>query len=228
MPKNHIGTKNEKSLHAAIKEMISLPGDQLEVRVDGYIIDIVRDDLLIEIQTRNFSSISFKLRRLIQNHKLRLVYPIPQLKRIIRIDPSNHEIISSRKSPRSRGLIDIFDELVRIPHLICHDNFSLEVLLIEEEEIRCNDGEGSWRRKGVSIIDRQLISVLGQVEFRTRRDFLRFVPDRLNQPFTNREIAEETGISIHQSRRVSYTLKKMGVLTEVGRKGNELLFEKAL
>jgi hypothetical protein len=31
--------------------------DRFEVPVDGFVIDIVRDDLLIEIQTRNFSSL---------------------------------------------------------------------------------------------------------------------------------------------------------------------------
>jgi len=54
---HYIGTLNEKSLHADLKKWYTQPGDQLEVPLDGYYIDIVRDDMLIEIQTRNFSSI---------------------------------------------------------------------------------------------------------------------------------------------------------------------------
>ena len=45
-----IGTLNEKPLHAGLKEWVARPGDAFEQPVDGYVIDIVRDDLLIEIQ----------------------------------------------------------------------------------------------------------------------------------------------------------------------------------
>jgi hypothetical protein len=65
-----------------------------------------------------------------------------------------------RKSPRRGKLEDLFLELVRIPHLINHPNLTLEVLLIREEEIRHADGKGSWRRRGVSIIDHRLLEII--------------------------------------------------------------------
>jgi hypothetical protein len=49
---------NEYSLHSAIKNWYSLPGDKFEVRIDDFIVDIVRETLLIEIQTKNFSAIN--------------------------------------------------------------------------------------------------------------------------------------------------------------------------
>jgi hypothetical protein len=52
-----IGLLNEKPLHASLKQWYARPGDRFEVPVDGFVIDVVRDDLLIEIQTRNFSSL---------------------------------------------------------------------------------------------------------------------------------------------------------------------------
>ena len=57
-----ININNEKSLHLSIKQWYAVPGDRLEVKVDKYIIDLVREDSLIEIQTRNFSAIGKKLR----------------------------------------------------------------------------------------------------------------------------------------------------------------------
>ena len=48
---NTIGTLNEKPLHAALKDWCARPGDQFEVFVDGFVVDIVRGNLLIEIQT---------------------------------------------------------------------------------------------------------------------------------------------------------------------------------
>jgi hypothetical protein len=44
------------------------------------VIDIVRDDLLIEIQTRNFAAINAKLRKLTRSYEVRLVYPVVQEK----------------------------------------------------------------------------------------------------------------------------------------------------
>lgn len=46
-----IGRLNEGPLHAALKRWCARPGDRLEAVVDGYVIDIVRADLLLEIQT---------------------------------------------------------------------------------------------------------------------------------------------------------------------------------
>ncbi|KKL60374.1 hypothetical protein LCGC14_2205950 [marine sediment metagenome] len=49
---NHIGTLKEKTLHRELKKWFSIPGDKIEAPIDGYIIDIVRKKLLIEIQTQ--------------------------------------------------------------------------------------------------------------------------------------------------------------------------------
>ena len=53
---SRIGLINEKPLHASLKQWYARPGDRFEVPVDGFVIDIVRDNLLIEIQTRNFAA----------------------------------------------------------------------------------------------------------------------------------------------------------------------------
>src|SRR6185295_18613276 len=79
-----IGLLNEKPLHASLKQWYARPGDRFEVPVDGFVIDIVRDNLLIEIQTRNLSAISSKLSRLTQTHQVRLIYPIVKEKWIVR------------------------------------------------------------------------------------------------------------------------------------------------
>ena len=83
-----IGTLNEKPLHAALKQWYAQPEDLIEVPVDGFTVDIVRGDLLIEIQTRNLSTIRHKLTTLAAQHRLRLVYPIAREKWIVRLLPS--------------------------------------------------------------------------------------------------------------------------------------------
>lgn len=220
-----IGTENERSLHKALKDWYALPGDNLEVKVDGSIIDLVRGDLLIEIQTRNFSAIRSKLRTLTQTHKLRLIYPIAIERWITRLDAQGNSVLGKRKSPKRGDLMDLFDELVAVPELVNNKNFELDVVLIREEEIRWADGKGSWWRRGHSVRDRKLIEVLETIPFRTRQDFLRFLPTDLNQPFTNKDLARTTGKPIHHVRRMTYCFKKMGLIVPVRKNKNELLFE---
>jgi hypothetical protein len=80
---------NEKSLHASLKEWYAQPGDQFEVAVDRYVIDIVRNDLLLEIQTSNFACIKSKLKGLLGMHRIRLIYPIAQEKWIVKLAKNN-------------------------------------------------------------------------------------------------------------------------------------------
>ena len=124
----------EYSLHSEIKDWYMSAGDKLETKVEDFIIDILRDNLLIEIQTGNFSAIKKKLTKLLQNNnQVKLVYPIAKLKWIVHVTDSG-EFIRRRKSPKKGKLTDLFYELVHAPRLIKDRNFSLEVLLIEEEE----------------------------------------------------------------------------------------------
>ena len=215
---------NEYSLHSAIKNWYSLPGDKFEVSIDAFIVDIVRETLLIEVQTKNFSAIKKKLAKLLEKHQVRLVYPIPQQKWIVNVTESG-EIIRRRKSPRKGRLIDLFYELVRTPKLIKEENFSLEVLMIEEEEVRCNDGKGSWRRRGVSVKDRRLMNVHSKTLFKSEKDFHRFLPSGLIKPFTNKKLAKRSRVSINLARKITYCLRNMGVIAAVGKRGKELIFE---
>jgi hypothetical protein len=222
---NHlIGTLGEKSLHAALKQWYSRPGDLLEEMVDGFHIDIVRHKLLIEIQTTNFSSIRNKLTKLIKEHCVRLVYPIAQEKWIVRLAADGITQLGRRKSPKKGNLFHLYQELVRIPELIKSRNFSLEVLLIREEEIRCDDGRGSWRRKGWSIADRRFLEVVHRHIFKKPADFLTIIPEKLSDPFSTQDLA----VGINQPRwlaqKMAYCLRKMGAIEVVGKTGNSILY----
>ncbi|MCL6590965.1 MAG: hypothetical protein K6U80_13555 [Firmicutes bacterium] len=225
-----IGIRNESSLHAALKEWYAGPGDQFEQKVDGVIVDLVKTDpatgalLLVEVQTRNFAAISPKLRKMSAHHPVRLVYPIPREKWIIRIT-ADGELKSRRKSPKRGSPCEVFNELVRIPGLINEGNFSLEIILIKVEEIWREDGKGSWRRRGTSIIDRKLAGVFERLVFTRKEDFRIFLPECLPRPFSNKTLAQYLGSSLNIARKTTYCLKKMGVLKEVGKYGNELLFQ---
>ncbi len=221
---NGIGTYQETSLHAELKRWYTQAGDQVETKVDGYIIDIVRGDLLIEIQTRNFSALKRKLHRLIETHPVRLVYPIAVEKWITRLDHPGSSRGRRRRSPKRGQIVHVFEELVRIPNLIASPNFSLEVLFVREEELRQNDGRGSWRRKGWSIADRRLIEVVGQTLFQTSADFQDLLPPSLPDPFTTRDLAKSMGQPLRLAGKMAYCLREMGAIHLAGKQGKSLLY----
>ena len=220
-----IGILQERSLHASLKDLYMTDDASAEVSVDGFVVDVVRNGLLIEIQTRNFAAIKGKLGSLFKNHPVRLVYPLPNKKWIVKQTPDGEKQLSRRLSPKRCRFEDIFNELVRIPNFIAHSNFSLEVLLIEEEEIRHQDGKGSWRRRGWSIVDRKLIEIIDRRLYEKPSDFLHFIPDSLEKPFRNSDLVEALGISRRLGQKLTYCLRKMNALKTVGKKGNSLLHD---
>ena len=222
---NSIGTLQENSLHAALKAWYVQPGDQLESMVDGYVIDLVRGNLLVEIQSANFSAIKRKLVKLLESHRVRLVYPIPSEKWILRISGDGATVLGRRKSPKRGELNDIFQELVRIPMLVPHPSFTLEVLLIREEVVWREDGRGSWRRKGRSIADRRLLEVLAGYVFTSPDDFRVFIPEDLPQIFTVRDLAKQSGQPRFLARKMAYCLREMGVIELVGKHGRSLAYQ---
>jgi len=221
---NGIGILNEKPLHAALKEWYGKPGDSFETKLDGFVIDILRGGLLVEIQTTNFSAIKKKLTTLVADHRLRLVYPIAANKWIVKKDPEKTGISTRRKSPKSGNYHDLFYELVRIPKLAAHPNFSLEVLLIEEEEHRRYDANRAWRRKGWVTEERRLLKVTGQKRLQTPSAYLEFLPGDLPGHFTTRDLSSIGCIPKNLAFKITYCLREMEVIQPMGKKGRSILY----
>lgn len=227
-PSSHIGTLNEKPLHAALKDWYGREGDQFEVHVGGFFIDIVRPrpgqaDLLIEIQTKNLFAMKRKLLRLVETHEVRLVHPIGQEKWILRLGEGG-ESIGRRRSPKRGAVESVFAELVSFPRLLNHPNFSLEVLLIREEEVRVRDETVNWRRRGWATHERRLLEVVGSRVFEQPSDLLELAPATLPDPFTPVQLAEALGQPAWLARKMTYCLREMGVLVPAGKQGRSNLY----
>jgi hypothetical protein len=213
----------ENSLHEGIKRWYSKPGDALESQIGGYVVDIVRGDLLIEIQTGNFSAIRDKLRELLRSHTVRLVHPVPMRKWIVRVDPKGEQV-SRRRSPKRGRVEDVFLELVYIPELLRDDNLSVEVLLVESEDILVDDSRGSWRRRGWSLQDRRLLEVADSVVFSLPEDLLGTLPGDLPPRFTTKDLSDASGLRAHVARKMVYTLRRMGLIVSEGKRGRAPLY----
>lgn len=223
MPGTHIGSLNEKSLHAALKQWYHQSGDLMEVIVDGFVIDLVRDNALVEIQTGNFSAIKRKMATLTGNHPVRLIYPVAREKWIVRQDAVG-ELVGRRKSPKRETWLNMFTELVSFPHLMAHANFSLEVVCIQEEEVRRFDKRRGWRRHGWVTHERRLLQVLDQCVFNTPADCGKLLPSELPEPFTTKDLAQSLDIPRWLAQKMAYCLHKMGTLVQQGKHGNARLY----
>ncbi len=228
--KKTIGILAERSLHAALKKWYARAGDETEVPLEGFHIDLVRGDLLIEIQTRNFFALKKKLPKLLEHHRLRLVHPIAVEKWLVRVAADGVTEISRRRSPKRGMFEDIFDELVSIPTLLTHPNFSLDILLIREEEIR---RVRSVREKPAKRTrfprdwdrhDHRLVEVLDSRLIQSVSDLSAFLPKNLPAPFTNRELAHALGNNYHRAQAMTYVMRQIGILEIAGKRGRSMLY----
>lgn len=222
-----IGELREKSLHAALKDLYAEPGDRMETRVGGYVIDILREGeppLLIEIQTRSFASMKRKLIALLDQYPIRLVHPIPAEKWIVRVSAEG-EILSRRRSPQ-KGLASarLFRELVSFPALAAHPNLTIDLLLTREDELWLDDGAGSWRRKHWSLADRRLIDIVERVTLASPDDFAALLPPGVPNPLTTADLAAGLKITKGLAGKMAYCLREMGVLSVEGKRGRAILY----
>lgn len=219
-----IGLLNEKPLHAALKRWVAQPGDRFEVPVDGFVIDIVRRDLLIEIQTGNFSAVKEKVADLVSRHRVRLVYPIAREKWLLKLPRQEGGETERRKSPKRGQIEDLLPELVSFPQLLAERNFSLEVLFTQEEEVRRYDGGRRWRRRGWRTEERRLLSVVERRLFEGPEDAADLLPGGLPGRFTTADLAQAIGRSRWWGQKMAYCLRNVGVIEAVGRRGRSILY----
>lgn len=219
-----ISTLNETPLHAALKEWYAEPGAQFEVPVDGFIVDIVQDDLLVEIQTGHFSTIKDKLVTLLARHPVRLVYPIAQEKWIVKLPKDERSQLSRRKSPKRGSIEQIFKELVSFPQLLSNPSFSLHALLIQEEEVRRYDGTRGWRRRGWVTHERRFLQVVDQRLFETPADLAALLPPALTEPFTTADLAAAIDNTRWLAQKMAYCLRETGAIQTAGKRGNAILY----
>lgn len=212
-------------MHAALKRWYAEDGDHIEEPVDGFVIDLVRSGLLIEIQTRGFSSMKRKLATLLDGHAVRVVHPIALEKWIVKLDTAG-QVASRRRSPKRGAAVDLFGELVSFPELVAHPNFTIEVLLVTEEELRRFDGTKAWRRKGWVVEERRLLEVVDRLIIESPADLASFLPSDVPREFTTADLSDALRRHRRLAQQMTYCLRRAGVITMVGKDGNSIVYSR--
>lgn len=219
-----IGTLREKPLHASLKEWYERPGDLVESPVDGFVIDLVRGDLLIEIQTSGFSSMKRKVLSLLDaGHRVRIVHPIPVDRWIVKVDDDG-TILGRRRSPRHGHPTDVFTELVSFPGSIAHPGLEVEVVMTIEEQYRAHTPDRAWRRKGWTVLERRLIEVVDTLLLTGTDDLIGLLPAGLPDEFTTADLAAGLGRPKRTGQQMAYCLRTVGAVSAVGKTGNSVIY----
>ena len=219
-----IGTRNESSLHRALKYQYTGPGGRTEIKVGDSIADGIRKNgEYIEVQTGSFAPLIKKVKEFAVHGKVRIIHPVAVIKRIEVYD-SEGNFLYRRKSPVRGSAWNLFDALLHAPCLPLQRGVMIEIVLADITEKRVRDGKGSWRRKGVSIRDRELVAWHESIVLKKPADYLRFIPFKKKEEFTASMLAKSAEVNKWTAQKVLYVLNKLKVVKRIGKKSREHLY----
>jgi hypothetical protein len=134
--------------------------------------------------------------------------------------------VTRRKSPKRGSVANVVEVLVSIPHLLDHPNFEVEVVLIEEEEVRAYDPARVRRRGGWRVVSRRLTDVLEQRRIGSGADLFSLVPGPLPEEFTTADLALAMDKPRWLAQKLAYCLREAGAVSITGKTGNALRYRR--
>ncbi len=218
----------ETSLHRSLKQLYGGAGAQTEAVVRGYRADVLQHGLVVEIQASSLSAIRHKIADLVQHGRVLVVKPIAQRKLIRWGDPRKDDWNKPRQSPKRGRLVDIFDELVHFTKVFPHPNLTIDVVLIEEEELRIRRRRQRRFGPNYRLHDRRLLSVAAAHRLETAADLLRLTPADLPATFTTADLAHGLDCPAWLARKAAYTLRHCGATRATGKIGNRIVYQCAV
>lgn len=223
-----IGTLGEKTLHRIVKTMMEPDAARHEVKLCGSVVDILsKDDIVIEVQTRDLYRLLPKLRRLLESYRVIVVHPIAKTKTLRWIDPKTGEITPARKSPKSGAPRDAVRELYGMREVIAHENLTVQLLFVDVEEYRTLDGWSRDRKRGSTRAERIPVAYRSHETLSSDEDYVRlYLPPNVgDQPFTVAEYAKRMKMKERYAYYAICLLVKRGILVHNGNRGRAFLYE---
>lgn len=219
----------ETSLHQQLKSIYAADPTQTEVTIQGFRVDAIgTSGELIEIQHASLGALRDKVRKLLASrnrYELRIVKPIIRRKRITTVNNDGTDIVRSRMSPKTCDWLDLFNDLVHFVRVFPKKRLTLEVLLIEAEEIRVDCVPRHRRAKSYRTVDMRISELVSSFSLVSSRDLLNRLPvDRLPPIFDTGKLALALGRPRWLAQKVAYCLREMKAIRVVGKQGNSQLY----
>ncbi len=224
-----IGTLGERTTHAVLKKYFEPYEDDHERKIGNFVADIVGEDGIIEIQTRDFHKLRPKLAEFLKYCHVTVVYPVSAIKNIICFDPDTGEVFSKRRSPLKGDKYTVFAELAKIADFLRNDRFSLCVVFLETDEYRVPREKApayqkkKKRKNAYAAYDKIPSEIIGELHVDYFSDWLMFLPDGIPEEFTTADM-EKRGMNINTARLVMNVFRKAGIVSITGKKGNSYVY----
>ncbi len=198
--------------------MFSQPGDEFEVELGGFVIDIRRGDELIEIQTTSFAAMGRKLDHLLLEYRILIVHPIA-------VHTYLHKKgAKPRRSPKRHDIYSLFEELVSMPTVLDHPNLSIEVVLADVDKFQEEDPTLRRHRGGWRTVDRRLREIRSTHRFDAVGDLVDLIPAGLPPEFTTADLASAAGTSRARAQKMAYCLRANGLFEPLERTRKGVLY----
>ena len=221
-----VGTLSEKSLHKMLKLYIEPNSANHEVAYLGMIADVKNEGGVYEIQTRAYSRLSPKLKKMLAVGRVTVVCPLAFNKTVRWIDCESGEIGKENKSPKHENIYDATFNLFGIREHLQNENLSVMLVFLEAEEYRALDGWDKSKKRGSNRVERIPNKILDTLLISDSKRFSDFIPDSLPDTFVASEFSRVIG---RTSRFTYYVLKALvaaGALCECGKRGRAVLYSR--
>lgn len=222
----------ESRLHEELKQWYALAlGGRREQTVEGFQVDVLKDDLAVEVQVAKLGALEEKVRELSSlGYKVQVVLPIQAvLTSPVKPRASGRSYLRTRR--RNASFLDAFRELVHFPEILSLSGVRLEVLLLHEQRVHHAVRHTVWRRgRPRSMLldgfnrDTTIVEVLDRRVIEQKADLMKLLPTGLPSFFTNHDLAKTASIPYGLASMVTYTLTRLGALRRAGREGRRNLY----
>ena len=95
------------------------------------------------------------------------------------------------------------------------------------QEIRKDDGNGSWRRRGVSIVNTKLKEIHEIHLIKDPVQLFKFLPNSVvDSQFSTKDLSSAMSVTMNRAQKICYSLKKMSLIEPVGKKGRLQVYQR--
>lgn len=219
-----IGTLNEKTIHAALKNFFSEDFDQ-EAKIGGFYADIITENGIYEIQTANWAKLNKKLEVMLEACHVTVVYPFEQRTKTVTVSDTSGEVLRKSGFRKNNSLTDFFLELYRIKSFLTNPNLTICIAELDVEKVNYVS-EKTGKRRGRGKFTKTPLALNREMYLEKPEDYFILLPEgikeKLPEEFTLKEL--QAAINPTDASIAAEILGYVGIIERFGKRGNAELY----
>ena len=214
---NGIGTYSESTLHAVLKNYYEPDSQRHELKVGKYVADIVGQDGIIEIQTKQLFRMKEKIRAFLAVSSVTVVYPVIKERFVVWRNAKTGDVTGKRKSPKHQNIYYAMEELYSLREFLPDPGFRFTVPVLSAEDYKDFNLDINGRKTDIRRYDCIPTDLLEEESFTCPADYVKLIPNGLPDVFSSDDFAKKAGIRRSLAGTVLNILFGIGIVARVGR-----------